>query len=139
MVGDKFAGLWPVETFAKFNILYEQSAAPKSDLYRDLLPVLNSRRAELLDHPKLFNQLVSLERRTGRGGKDSIDHPPGAAYYDDLANACAGVIVTLINQTVDYLQFCKAFNGEREGEDPDESWRRWRYNVFLESHGLIRI
>ena len=119
VVGDKFAGLWPVETFAKFNILYEQSAAAKSDLYRDLLPVLNSRRAELLDHPKLFNQLVSLERRTARGGQDKIDHPPGA-YHDDLANVCAGVIVTLINQTVDYLQFCKNFNGERDGEDPDE-------------------
>jgi hypothetical protein len=37
-------------------------------------------------------QLTSLERRTARGGKDSIDHVPGA--HDDLANAVAGALVT---------------------------------------------
>ena len=29
--------------------------------------------------PKLVTQLVGLERRVGRGGRDSIDHPPGDA------------------------------------------------------------
>jgi hypothetical protein len=32
-----------------------------------------------------------LERRTARGGRDSIDHGPGA--HDDIANAVAGAIV----------------------------------------------
>jgi hypothetical protein len=32
IVGDKYAGLWPVEVFAKLSVIYEQSAAPKSDL-----------------------------------------------------------------------------------------------------------
>jgi hypothetical protein len=36
--------------------------------------------------------LTSLERRTARGGKDSIDHPP--RQHDDIANAVAGVAVT---------------------------------------------
>jgi hypothetical protein len=31
-----------------------------------------------------------LERRTTRGGKDSIDHPPGGR--DDVANAIAGAV-----------------------------------------------
>jgi hypothetical protein len=44
----------------------------------------------LLDHPKLVFQLCALERRTARGGKDSIDHVPNA--HDDLANAVAGVV-----------------------------------------------
>jgi hypothetical protein len=35
VVGDRFAGDWPVEVFGKFGVQYEQSAAPKSDLYRD--------------------------------------------------------------------------------------------------------
>jgi hypothetical protein len=35
-------------------------------------------------------QLAGLERRTTRGGKDSVDHSPGAK--DDLANAVAGAI-----------------------------------------------
>ena len=64
-------------------------ARPKSDLYVDLLPLLNSRRIELLDHPRLVTQLCGLERRTARGGRDSIDHGPGG--HDDLANAIAGV------------------------------------------------
>jgi len=62
---------------------------PKSDLYRDLLPAINSRKIDLLDHPRLLTQLVGLERRTARGGRDSIDHAPGA--HDDLANAVAGL------------------------------------------------
>jgi hypothetical protein len=65
------------------------SAPPKSDLYRDCLPLLNSGRIELPDLSRLHAQILSLERRTARGGRDSIDHPPGA--HDDLANAVAGV------------------------------------------------
>ena len=60
---------------------------PKSDLYREVLPLINSRRVELLDHPRLISQLTGLERRTARSGRDSIDHKPGA--HDDIANACA--------------------------------------------------
>ena len=63
----------------------------KSDIYRDMLPLLNSRRCQLLDNRRLTSQLHGLERRTARGGKDSIDHGPGA--HDDVANACAGAIV----------------------------------------------
>jgi hypothetical protein len=91
--GDRYASQWPVEVFAKCGIKYEQNAKPKSDLYLAFLPLLNSRRVELLDHPKLVTQLVSLERRTSRSGKDSIDHPPGA--HDDVCNAVAGCM-TLI-------------------------------------------
>jgi hypothetical protein len=39
----------------------------------------------------LISQLHGLERRTARGGKDSIDHGPGA--HDDIANAVAGALV----------------------------------------------
>ena len=47
----------------------------------------------LLDHEKLLNQLVSLERRTSRVGRDIIDHPPNG--YDDLANVVAGAVLLL--------------------------------------------
>lgn len=62
----------------------------KSDLYRELLPSILSQHVELLDHPRCLVQLCSLERRTARGGKDSIDHPPGG--HDDLVNVIAGVV-----------------------------------------------
>jgi hypothetical protein len=73
IIGDKYAGQWPVEQFAKFGIRYEQSAKPKSDLYKDCLPTINSQRVELLDDARLINQLCGLERRTARGGRDSIE------------------------------------------------------------------
>ena len=89
--GDKYAGEWPRARFAEHGIEFEQTARPKSDLYHDLLPLLNARRVELLDLPRLSAQLAGLERRTARSGKDSIDHAPGG--HDDLANAVAGVLV----------------------------------------------
>ena len=61
---------------------------PKSDLFRDLLPLLNSGRIVLPKSERLVNQLYGLERRTARSGKDSIDHGPGG--HDDLANSVAG-------------------------------------------------
>jgi hypothetical protein len=91
IVGDKYGGEWPRARFAEHGIEFEQSARPKSDLYRDLLPLLNARRVELLDLPRLSAQLCGLERRTARSGCDSIDHAPNA--HDDLANAVAGVLV----------------------------------------------
>jgi hypothetical protein len=95
VVGDRYAGEWPRERFSVHGITYECSEKPKSDLYRDLLPLINSGQVELLDHPKLAAQLCSLERRTARGGRDTIDHPPGAgaSSHDDVANCCAGVLV----------------------------------------------
>ena len=52
---------------------------------------MNSGKADLLDIPRLTAQLAGLERRTARGGRDSIDHGPGG--HDDVANAVAGVLV----------------------------------------------
>ena len=86
--GDRYGGEWPREQFSQNNIVYRVESRSKSDLYGELLPAINSGRVELLDHPRLINQLCSLERRTARSGRDSIDHPPG--LHDDLVNAAAG-------------------------------------------------
>jgi hypothetical protein len=93
VTGDRYAGEWPRERFREHGIDYQPAEKSKSELYRDLLPMLNSGRTELIDNTRLANQLCSLERRTARGGRDSIDHPPGA--HDDLANAVAGVLVNV--------------------------------------------
>lgn len=90
-LGDRYAGEWPVEQFRRHGIYFEQAARPKSDLYRDLLPAINAGAVDLLDNQRLTSQLASLERRTARGGRDSIDHPPGS--HDDVANAAAGALV----------------------------------------------
>jgi hypothetical protein len=86
--GDRYAGEFPRELFRKRGIAYECSEKPKSDLFRDLLPLLNAGRIVLPKSDRLVNQLCGLERRTARSGKDSIDHGPGG--HDDLANSVAG-------------------------------------------------
>ena len=89
--GDRYGGEWPREVFRRHWINYEPADRPKSDLYRDLLPLLNASGVDLLDNDRMLHQMVSLERRTARGGRDSIDHPRGA--HDDVANAVAGAVV----------------------------------------------
>jgi hypothetical protein len=86
--GDRYGAEWVAEQFRKVGITYRPAEKAKSDIYREFLPAINSQTVELLDHPKLISQLCALERRTARGGRDSIDHPPSG--HDDLVNAAAG-------------------------------------------------
>jgi hypothetical protein len=94
VMGDNYAGEWPKERFGVRGITYDPSPKTKSVIYQEFLPALNGRRIRLLDSPRLIAQLCNLERRTARGGKDSIDHPQGS--HDDVANAVAGVLVNII-------------------------------------------
>jgi hypothetical protein len=115
--GDKYAGQWPAEQFAKRGISYEPSEKSKSDLYRELLPLLNSRRVELLDNPRLVAQLCSLERRVGRGtGRDVIDHPAGA--HDDVANAVAGALVLVAAGDSTWRDVVRSLIGDEPIDQP---------------------
>jgi hypothetical protein len=89
--GDRYAGEWPRERFQVHGITYLPTDRNRSEIYCDLLPELNSKSVALLDSPRLAAQLCGLERRTSRGGRDVIDHPPGS--HDDLANAVAGALL----------------------------------------------
>jgi hypothetical protein len=91
VVGDKYAGEWPRDEFRAHQVHYQVADRTKSELYRDVLPLLNGARVELLDHGKLVGQFATLERRTSRAGRDLIDHPPGC--HDDVANAVAGALL----------------------------------------------
>ena len=91
VTGDHYAGEWPRERFRELGIRYQPAERTKSELYAELLPLVNSGHVALLDHPRLIAQLSGLERRTGRGGKDSIDHGPRG--HDDVINAAAGALV----------------------------------------------
>jgi len=98
VTGDRYAGEWPREQFRKRSINYVCSEKVRSDLYRDLLPKLNSGQVVLPKSEKLVSQLCGLERRTARSGKDSIDHGP--SLHDDIANSVAGVadLITLADR-----------------------------------------
>ncbi len=94
VVGDRYAGEWVREPFTRQGITYELSERTKGEIYRAFLPLVNSRQAELLAHDRMLGQFLALDRRTGRFGRDIINHPPGG--HDDIANAAAGVLVSMV-------------------------------------------
>lgn len=132
VTGDRYAGEWPRERFRQRGVHYKAADRAKSDLYRDLLPVLNSARAELLDNSRLTAQLCRLERRTARSGKDTIDHAPGA--HDDLINAAAGALVSAARNSetvgeawaaprmLDDPRFTQAIDGSDFVNVPPAAW-----------------
>jgi len=91
VTGDRYAGEWPRERFRHHGVTYQVAEQTRSDLYLAMVPAINSGRVRLLDHAKLENQLIGLERRTTRMGRDLVDHAPNA--HDDLANSAAGALV----------------------------------------------
>lgn len=99
VTGDRYAAQWVVSAFAANGVTYEHTTKSRSEIYLELLPQINSQSIRLLDLPKLQTQLTSLERRTSRSGRDSVDHPPGA--HDDLANAAAGALVLAAAEAID--------------------------------------
>lgn len=128
--GDAYAAEWSRTAFASHGIKYERAtksvwkegssawrkvAKPKSVLYAELLPRLNSAEVELLDNDMLLTQLSMLERRTRSGGHDVIDHPPGA--HDDLANVVAGVCDAVSQRVV------VAGVLDASQRQPDDDWR----------------
>lgn len=97
VTGDRYSGEWVREAFSKEGIHYRHSELTKSDCYLESLPVFSQGVVDLLDVPTLTTELMQLERRTSRSGKDSVDHPPQGR--DDHANACCGVLALLASRT----------------------------------------
>ena len=56
--GDRYAEAWVVQTFARHGIRYEHSEHDRSALYANMLPLLTSGRARLLDNKRLVHQLT---------------------------------------------------------------------------------
>ena len=96
VVGDRYSGAWVEQAFDKGGIDYESCAVPKSDLYLSFEAFANMGKVELPDNKKLVSELRLLERRRGKAGKDSVDHPPRGR--DDRANAVAGLCYVLAKE-----------------------------------------
>jgi hypothetical protein len=89
VVGDRYGGEFPRELFRRHDITYRIADKTRSELYQGLLPQLNAGRIVLPNNDELVKQLVGLERRVQRSGRETIDHGPRG--HDDIANAVAGV------------------------------------------------
>jgi hypothetical protein len=149
--GDRYGGEWPREQFRQQGIQYELAPKPKSAIYQAMLPVLNSRRADLLDHPRLISQLCSLERRTARGGRDSIDHAPGS--HDDVANSVAGLLTMLTQKrgydaSMSWIHGVDIGDGKSQGKNQgkdqplvahfDNEYQRRERNLYIASGGYTK-
>src|SRR6478736_1450176 len=62
VVGDHYGGEFVKEPFRRHGISYEVCKQPKSDLFRDMLPLLNAGHISLPRHDRLIAQIVGLER-----------------------------------------------------------------------------
>ena len=89
--GDRYGAEWVAEAFDFQGVLYEHSELNRSELYLNFLQMLNSKTVALPDHEGLRKQLLALERRPGRLGRDQVNHPRG--QHDDVSNVVAGVSV----------------------------------------------
>ena len=88
ITGDRYAADWPVQEYRKHGITLAPSPLNRSELFLEFLPALQTGRVDLPPDDRMVIQFASLERRTGRTGRDSVNHPPGG--HDDRANAVAG-------------------------------------------------
>ncbi len=106
VTGDNFAKAWPQQAFKRNGIDYIVENRPRSEIYQAALPLITSRRCELLDHSRMINQWVGLERRVGPSGRDQINHADRA--HDDICNAVALSLV-LANSAAAPLSFNAPF------------------------------
>jgi hypothetical protein len=133
--GDRYAVGFVSAELARYGLTLQHSGKSRSDLYRELLPALRSRRVRLLDNERGISQFASLERRALAAGGERIDHPSYGGAKDDVSNAIAGalVVAALMPQSsadnwIEYLRRELERSGiERDDiRAPDFGFEFWR-------------
>jgi hypothetical protein len=129
IMGDNYGADLTVSAFARRGISYvpisvfddvrhlpgqkkqgQQIKLNRNQIYLNALPLFTAGRVRLPDHPRLFHQLINLERRTQRSGHDSVDHPQG--QHDDIANSVCACLVALAGTPDVVERWIRAFNRE---------------------------
>jgi hypothetical protein len=90
VIGDHFAAGWVEGAWRAHGISYRASEQNRSQIYADCVPLFARGVVRLPDHPRLLRELQTLERHTGRNGKEAVNHPRGG--FDDFANVVCGVV-----------------------------------------------
>jgi hypothetical protein len=91
--GDRYAQGWTDPLFRQAGLQYVPSPLTKSEIYLEVLPLINSGRVSLPNEAKLLAQLSGLVRRATSGGREAVDHAARSGAHDDVANAVAGSAV----------------------------------------------
>jgi hypothetical protein len=132
VTGDRYAGQTFVADFQRHGITYEVAALTRSQLYEGLEPRLNAREVVLPDVALLEQQLLGL---VWRGGK--IDHAGGE--HDDLANAVAGVVATLVSGRAPGDHGITIGDVGNFAEPPTPSVGNWRHHDYEPNRHELEI
>ena len=88
--GDHYAAEWVAASWRDCGVSYQRVEPTGSQIYLETLPLFARGIVRLSNHQVLLRELRLLERRTGRGGRDVVDHPPHC--HDDHARAACGAL-----------------------------------------------
>jgi hypothetical protein len=128
IIGDHWGGDFVKEPFKKLGITYDLSRKVKSEVYSSFLPLINSRKVDLLDNNRMIQQLVGLEQRVSRSGRNQVDHRPGS--HDDLINSAALALVNCIERQ-GYISDLSWVDGGKSDADSNAQWRMDRLRGFM--------
>ncbi len=124
--GDRYSASWTSGAWEAEGFRYVPSELTASELFRALVPALLAGDVELPgDDERLIGQLVALERRATRGGREQITHPPNG--HDDLAVAAAGVVQLVLGRspgaTPEMLYGSRGYYAQPRSNVDAERWR----------------
>ena len=131
--GDRYAVGFVSSELARYGLTLQHTGKSRSDLYRELLPALRSKRVRLLDNERAISQFAALERRALPAGSERIDHPAYGNAKDDVSNAIAGALVMLgepASSADNWITYLKMeldragteFDDVRPSQQPDFGW-----------------
>jgi hypothetical protein len=131
LTGDNYSAGWVEGAWRENGLLYERSELNKSALFLEALPLFMRGVVSVPDHPHLIRELRLLERRSGRSGKDIIDH--GRNGSDDYANALVGLLQSLsLKSKYRYASDMSWVSGD------DAAWRATKLRRYVASGGFFR-
>jgi hypothetical protein len=117
-MGDRWGLNFVAAEFQRHGITLEYSDKHRSDIYREALPLLTSKRARLIDNERMIGQFSNLERRAMSGGREVIDRPQRGGHHDDVSLVVAGCLVSLAMPITGAEAFIEFYR--RQVEEP---WR----------------
>lgn len=116
VTGDRYAGEWPREQFRKRGVEYRLSQKTASEIFNAAVPLFNSKTIAITESATVVRELAALERRTSRGGRDQIGHPPGG--HDDVAvSVCGAALLAVKPQAPALMLAAPEFIKIKDGTD----------------------
>jgi hypothetical protein len=86
-LADQYAAEFSRSVYRSAGVQLLDAPVNRSESYLHLLPLFTQAKIEIPDDQTLRVELLGLERKVGKSGKDSVDHRPGS--HDDVSNSVA--------------------------------------------------